>query len=424
MPEIRTTPLPPDIEYYLDGAAEFGEMTSGPNTACRLYGETKRLMAIIDDETLVPRERRRAWRTDKSYRVELYGWEIIAQLPPARQAILAVDSKASLAYRANDLAEFAASARFNDATTGGALLPWFPHSRRMGLTRSHEPTPALGRRLKSPAAIRRYVKGTAHADDIENLRRLYKTLIAKAPAAALLNFPDYEAEHAALDADMAGQRERQRERALAAAQRLLDEVDIRSTPPDRRRRRVLRRGAVIAAALIGAANVSAFARGEPVTFSADGLDVSVKARGSLAAVGHGSVDIDLMNGSTRLAGLCVYQDLPAIDQLVSIGLHIQSGELNAVLSAGNLYGITAAGTEHPAIAARAKQTTVTVPSSSATWVPPMPARGAIDFGLLRQVEQRYKAETFPIYREAVRLAVFGRFAKLMPEALSPLERTA
>jgi hypothetical protein len=52
----------------------------------------------------------------------------------------------------------------------------------------------------------------------------------------------------------------------------------------------------------------------------------------------------------ELSKLCLYQDAPALDQLASLAMHVQSGHTDKLIDTGNLYAVK--DRSHPVIEAR------------------------------------------------------------------------
>ncbi|MBS7703258.1 hypothetical protein [Chelatococcus asaccharovorans] len=379
--DVRTTALPDRAEYFIDNAGECGEITDMASVVCRLYADPDRLMEIIGGLE---------WRGLNSRReicleIERYAHTLLSQVPEPRRSTLTLYGMNGILRTINEIAVLLADWNYEDETKGGCAKDFRDHWR---LRRNMTPTPRAMRHLTSPRAIRRYAK---RSDEVLHLRKLVRML-----AANRVEGPENVEE---VQEDIF--RDLQLQHAIAR----LDRVKLFDRKPrERRTRRVLKRAAVIAAAVVGAANVSALARGEPVCITGDSLVIEASLAHDIAAEGHGALRLTLrgLDGS-RLAGLCMYQEAPALDQLTSIALHLSAGEERAVLSAGNLYAIDPAAISHPALQDRVKP-------------PPISADDGRGFLAMfgRRAEERYragmvayKAKYLPVYREAVATAVLG-----------------
>lgn len=434
--EIRRTLLPHDLQYCLDSASQCCGITAAAEIAIRLYGEADRLDRIWNEGKDVGGGRK--WRSsllERELAVERYGAEIIGQLPGPRRTALVERGLLSLTHDVISKTEWLADTHYEDMTKGGALRAWLrvPRVRRDML-----PTPKVARRLRSRAAIKRYV--LAEGDELPKQRKLFKILCAIPPGGPATD-EDRDAIFRDLGDQMEGHARAARQAAETAAwfetldvsdqSRLADHVIVRLKPGIREKirnerkqqRRAVKRASMLAAAVLGASTVSAFARGEQVMLTGPEVSLSAKLTGSIAESGHGALSIGVHEpDGTKLAGVCVYQEAPALDQLVSLAMHINSGNLEDILSVGNLYAIEPAADAHPLIAAHRRGARLNVQADGERDVPPpqQPVRlGRIDRYDIRDNLQVYKAgkeayvaEMSPVYEEIIAEIVFGRAANI------------
>mgnify|MGYP000252198734 CR=1 FL=1 len=406
----QTSALPGEVQYFIDGACEEHELLGCHHVALTLYGDRARLAEIvagtvarIEPEDVIARaavvdagRTPRNWRAGRlsiALALAEEAASLIRRCPFADQVGFAALGYGHLRLVVRDHAEFFASWRFEDATTGGAAKPFLKHWR---LDRQMRPTPAVRRHLASPKAIRRYVK---HNQEWRHVRALYET-IADLPLPC-----DVSAGERLIEA-LKQRANEQRSRMYADLVRRAP----RSDPKIVRKiqaasRKVTKRAAVMAAALLGASTVSAFARGEPVIIPAKDIAFRVVAAGSMDHLGHGALHVDLQTlEGQRLSGLCVYFDkTPALDQLSAIALHAAAGEEATVIRAGNLYAVEAAAAEHPALAGRATPIAAQVPEIMS------------DRARIEMAKAEHLALHGAIYREATAIAILGRRARFILE---------
>ncbi len=393
----RLAHLPADIGYILDAACEEHEILGCHHYALNAYGETARLDEITNRE-------RGAWRLrgHREMAAEIcdYANEIIAEMPASERLYVANMAHAHARKIVNDYADHLASWNFEDATVGGCAISF---RGRVRMRKDGTPTPKALHRLRSPKAIRRYVKFA----EIEHLR---------APLAVLhaLPSPD-DIRFGGAFLDEIDERITARRDAQYAAMRRIAEQARDSMPVVRMRkkrakavaesRKVVKRAAVLASALLGASTVAAFAKGQPVVLPGEAVNFEITAQGCLSQLGHGGVRVGLIGkDGRRLAGLCVYHEgTPAFDQLTAFALRVEAGEEAEIIETGNLYQITNAGAEHEILKRKQKAIPV-VEYPDARWAG---ARSP----LLQARKAEYLAEFLPIYREAIALRLFGRRAR-------------
>lgn len=350
MPEVQAAPLAHYIEYFFDGALDMDEIGAFCHVTLGLYGDRPTINGIVEfEESAIGQFLKQ--RQKACLRLDAYAHEVAAELPPATQRSLFAADLLYQPKRAKDLAEVLCGWNFEDSTVGGCLEDFRDKPR---LTPAYAPTPRLARRLAARSAIRRYV---VRNDEVSQQRIMISRL-------RRLPWPDHPDEAKELEPIFAAAKKRYaeaRERAYAAMC-TPDRVTVNKAACNfkreaekhlRERRRVLRRSAVAASAILGAATVGAFARGEPVVIAGQQIAFSVKAH-NLHGQGHGALDVDVHDpAGQKLGDLCLYfDDMPALDQLAAVALHVGAGNEKGLLDTGNLTGITAAGSQNPAILAK------------------------------------------------------------------------
>ncbi|WP_192246126.1 hypothetical protein [Mesorhizobium silamurunense] len=431
--EIRRTLLPHDLQYCLDSASQCCGITAAAEIAIRLYGEADRLDKLWNEGKEVDGGRK--WRSSllaRELAVERYGAEIIAQLPGPRRTALVERGLLSLTHDVITKTEWLADSCYEDMTKGGALRAWLSPPR---VRRDMLPTPKVARRLRSRAAIKRYI--LAEGDELPKQRQLFKILTAIPPGG-----PATDEDREAIFRDLGDQMESHARAARQAVEtanwfatldvsdqsRLADHVVVRLKPGIRekirnerkQRRRAVKRASMLAAAVLGASTVSAFARGEEVMLPGPEVSISAKLTGTISRSGHGAVAVGVHQpDGTKLAGVCVYQEAPALDQLVSLAMHVRSGSVEDILSTGNLYAIEPAGDAHPIIAAHRG-------ASRAQQLRQMDDEELAEIGLRRVQRQdindnreafnagkmAYLQEMGPLYEEIIATIVFGHAAPM------------
>lgn len=426
--DVQRFPLRDQEQYCLDGAIEYGELSSHHATAVELYADRDAVAAIweapIDPKT-------RSWRRDRLLKCEAtaaLAEQILPQLSPLRRAAMAVDASRFISYRVNEFANYLARSVYEDMTCGGAHWPF---KKVRCCDKQFHPTPGARRKLIAPAFIRRMVR-CYDVQDTEVLRRVAASFMTNA-FPLIGGFPPDQilAERDRMCEDIRGQRWRRDEevrKSLGSAAAMRRRLDKKAN-------KVVRRAAVMAAALLGASTVSAFARGQAVTLPGKECALVVTKASRLHAVGHGglSVTATTLDGKP-MADLCVYfGDTPALDQLTAFALFAAAGEEFEVLKQGNLIRVHADGVGHPLIEARAAQRLEARAAAMARVIAgdggPDDAEIARDNAMfndllhrgwdseahalkMRRAEEYWQA-TKHIWLDALRLHCFGRRAKIM-----------
>jgi hypothetical protein len=390
--------LPPDLSYVLDGAAEVGEILGCHHAALTMYGSAERIDAIFNEPSRdTPAGGRRHLRSRRLGCAGLvaYASEIIAEMSPVEREAMGSYGYSHARQLVRDYADHLSDWFFTDTIKGGCAIPF----HRLGGTEDGTPFPRSRRKLYSPRAMRRYVK---LYDDIDWMIPVFASLDAVPVPRSLTVGEEF---HRQLDAHIREAREAEF-RAFNRTRSTLPPVSRKRRD---KRRGVIRRASVMAAAVLGASTVSAFARGEPVVVPGESLAFEFRAAGSLAEQGHGGVSIALLDPSgARLAGLCVYHDeTPALDQLTAFALRIAAGGEREIVETGNLFGIEAAALEHPLLSERAKPRVLNLEEEAAR-IGIAEVFGAMPRRDFREALKAYQAETLPIFAEAVALRVARR----------------
>src|SRR5579863_66093 len=120
----------PAVEYFLDCAAEAGEMDACSHMTLRLYGNDAAILAIINPVTTHFRERRQ-----KCLRLAELADTILPDLPEKRRGGLIRAGFHSCSYELLGLAEVLAGWAMEDSIEGGCMEAWKDRPRnRNGVT--------------------------------------------------------------------------------------------------------------------------------------------------------------------------------------------------------------------------------------------------------------------------------------------------
>jgi hypothetical protein len=396
----QRAPLAAEHEYFLDCACECDEINAFDHAVLTLLGDREVVANIIDRAVRIPHILRD--RQARCLALDAYAHEMVADLCTSeKQAFLAAGMlrEPLKLYR---LAEFLAWFNHEDQTTGGAALPYRRFSR---CDRSFDPTPRARRHLYSPSAIRRY--SSLEGQSVPLARKLATGM------RLLPTSPDPKAADLIFDL-LREQRESHRDQHRALKQAFEAEqrrkYGFHSAGIQRSERKAVRRAALFAAGIIGARQVSAFAQGQAITLEGRTLTLQVARSRSVAALGHGALDVGLCDrDGTKLAQVCVYFDkTPALDQVAALALHIGAGAEDDIISTGNLFAVTPDGAAHPIV----KRRLAASAKSNEAVMDGLMRHGLSqnDHDRKRAAQQRYATETMPIYFEAVLSLVWGRDA--------------
>lgn len=324
-------------EYFLDGATEYGEITVTTATTLRLYGDVDQLHALI---TAQREQRGYRARFELCRHLTALAAGILQRLPGPRRSALVSMGWLGLQRSVSELAECMGDWAIEDETRGGALKSF---RKTWRCDREYRPTKKVARKLNSPGWIHRYVKNNNSAIELRRTAEEYREMCR---GATFADREPVEAIIADLNRQMA--HTEPQELQVAASEGV-------SRPLSQKDRKVAKRAAVMAAAVLGATTVGAFAQGLPVTIPGNDIALQITKHGSLVRPGHGQLGVTVLDTENRrLADLCVYLDkTPALDQLTGFALHMQAGLEKEVLSAANLIRVTEDGLNHPAFEGRA-----------------------------------------------------------------------
>lgn len=384
----RAHDLHAETQYILDGATEDDEMLGFHRSILDLFGDTQIIEAIINADRGASTN---LFAARRSVSLELcrYAESLFPDVPDEFKPGLAGFAYAHARKIVADYAEIYSGWNFDDTVIGGAFLPFHYRCVRP----DHSPTKGALRRLRSPSACRRYVR--INSDQIDFLRPRLEILSHLAKPSS----PDQGDDLIAYMGEQIWLRRQRQYAAFFESRAKAGKPPWKIKQETRARRKVISRAAVMAVGVLGAASVSAFARGEPVRIQGQEVAFDIRPRDSMAAIGHASVEIGIVDkGGAPLSKLCVYHDeTPALDQLTAFALRVAAGQERDIIKTGNLYDVTDAAPGHDLLRGRLQSR-----DPAARWA----RRDAIVAH-----RQDYTAELGPVYREAVALSLFGRRAK-------------
>lgn len=351
MLEPRQYPLPPDIAYCLDSASECFDIDNTTYAVLSLYGQAGVLDGLGEDRRGVqPRESLEVLAEAYSD----YADTLLEKIPAGSRNAYILAGLADLPRRIEAEAQCLAWWAHEDSTTGGAMEDFLPRPRT---DLDGVPYKRVSRRLHAPKFIRRYVRTSPN---IAHFKRVCARSVKRMALVSGEATPDPSCFEA-INQEFRAQSDRKR----AAWQEFQDKrhgkptvrLERSAIKELNRRRKVIRRAAVLAAGILGASTVGAFARGEPVRLDGDTIALEVRNTSSLATMGHGGLGIRLLDRSgTHLANLCVYvEKTPALDQLTGLALCLQNGMEKDIVETANLMLVTPKGRGHPLIAERSKE---------------------------------------------------------------------
>ena len=362
MMDIQTTPIDPQTEYVIDSALEHDELDAGSHVALKLYAPRAELMRIIDDEDYVfdGADSMRT-RVNRCEALATLADDILYQLPIQDRAPIAVAGWKAAHARIRSLAWHYAICAHQDVITGGCMIAWKrptggPESRRM---HDYRLTPKQSRKLASPSWIKRYVRSEQETADLVRVGRRVRARLAGVDMASCADSAEKITQMLLAQHEQYRRyNARQIARMSTASQlsRMITTLGTRKFV--RERRAVIKRAAVLAASVLGAANLSAFAAGRPVELSGETISLEVARLGSCGSMGHGQIAVVAIDPTSkrRLADLCVYhENTPALDQVTALALAMQAGDEAEIIETANLSRITDLGLQHPLIAKKDKQ---------------------------------------------------------------------
>jgi hypothetical protein len=398
----RAAPLPPDVQYTIDGLGCDWYLTLLDASVLTLFGDIDTIMRIHDQDR--PGRSFLVRMAQMALELSAHAHAVLRTLPRPIQESFVASAWLFEPNIVNDVGEMLASWNLTDSILGGCLQPY---RRVRWNTTLADPSPRVRRRLHAPSSIRRYVRRSDELGIMQGLRAHYAGLpMPKSPTQANLVLDMHHRQQEARYAYI-------REQAFTLDLSDLSDLGIGSralrfaNAPifGRPIRRMLTRSHNAAVAVIGEADTKLFRHGHPVTIIDGDLAFKIKRRDSLATVGHGALDITVLGNTTPLCQLCVYfGDMPTLDQLAAVAVYAQAGEARALIETGNPYGVTAAGAQHPLIKDRVKPRTDDAARRD---------RGTDGFTSMdrRKADQdAYYRATRPFYEEAIWTRLWGRRA--------------
>lgn len=393
---------PHDLTYYLDNALESGHITAGAHMICMLYGKTSAMDRII--ETI--RDGGTHWvrLAAKGAELERYAVSISKELPGDIALAMRSSSTLSALRKIEEYIEFAATSAFEDAVWGGAMIP--PHSRG---TQGTGISKKIGRRLFSAKWIDK--RTIAHMSDVDLKSRVNVWRISGASFA--VNFSSMERVND-LFLEQQGRRRAEIDRFITDHSESVEWKDGKHKPMKKpKNRRSTVRAAMLAAGVLGSSAVTAFASGETVNIAAGDITIQAKRSRSVSSSGHGALTIGIVDRCGKhLSNLCVYQELPALDQLASLGLHAAAGQIASVIEAGNLYNTAPAAWNHPALSSKHKPSSSNI-EALGLW--------AADHNQKRAFAEAYYATSKDIWVDRFFVHLFGRRSREAIAALREIE---
>lgn len=380
--EIRSAPLPPDLQYVLDGAIEHWEINAFTHDVLNLFGQAATIDRIFATEAKFSLHDRQ----QRCFELSRYAYAITEELGASWQRAFMASSISYEIRLVGEYAKIAADWNYEDETVGGCLQPFRKIWR---CDDSCEPTKRLKRRLWSPEYIRRSVKQYI-ARDFPHAPKLTE-FVRRLPWPRSL--------------DEGEKIQRAREESLVRYRNLQQTVIAGMREPRKAlakpERRALTRAAALAASVVGEEKVRCFVAGHAVEIEGDAMILEAQPRGSLARhTGHGQLDIAIKRKDGELLGkLCVYfEKTAALDQLAALALHVGAGDEHEILSKGNLYAVTAAGAGDPLLSRFRRE-------------PPMIIEGKSRHAKQRRAQLRYFAHVGHHYVDTMYVQLWGRDAK-------------
>lgn len=402
MAELRLAPLSPHVEYTIDCAVEGFELDPCSHLVLRLYGDREELDQIVGGPIVQPpgiddaipnlpaiiEHHRGRLRERRALCCDLaeVADRILARLPAEEAGGLAYSGLRAIPAHIEETAEFASANAIVDSTVGGNMKAYRDHHR----LKDGVPFRRLAARLASPRFIKRYVR---HETDLTYLRPWIDRSLARAERAQQCHLRSrFKEAQAALQRQMEAERQAHYRRIL-------------HTEIDGPKRKMIRRAAETAVSVVGERAVSDFIHGRDVEIPGDTVTLVIARRGSLAAIGHGSMTVAVKDGQGDLATLCVFfKGTPALDQLTAIALHMQAGLEAEVLKTANVINASERGLTHPLLAEKMKPISEIIDG-----VPPRPDQiFESSWERDRRLSKMYWAQTGPMWVDRVTIEVLGR----------------
>lgn len=106
-------------------------------------------------------------------------------------------------------------------------------------------------------------------------------------------------------------------------------------------RRVIKRSVKLAEEFIGSKTTRMFIGGEEMQIEGANCTYVLKRRGNSMLQNHGQASLQLHTKTGEpLCSICIYTDkVPILDHVISLLLHIKSGQEDEILTVGNLYNV-------------------------------------------------------------------------------------
>jgi hypothetical protein len=424
---LRLVELDDADQYFLDCANEYEELDSTSHLALRLFGDRDEIHAIIDPQPIpITSEAVMNWfrspchngwrdRQRRCEALEKMADRILVKIDPFDAGGLIWVGVRQMPHQLKSDAEMFSYMAYDDATTGGSMLPW----HYAGIDGRGYPTKRVARRLHAPGFIRKYVR------DQRETGALRKRIDRLRARCQLVPNEFIRDTTSAIEEQLKRQHKAEEERRWEAIRFEMGETGPAHSPMVRlkksalvrlrERRKVLRRAASTAVAVMGREKVSALVHGEQIEFVGREVKFLVKSSGSLAARGHGNLAVSVVGRDDTLLGhLCVYFDeTPALDQATALSMFVDGGEESEIIKTANLTFVTEAGREHPLLADRYKS--IPIPDDQPQPPQPRDAHIVVDADTGRRVrnhqlqvdlQKEYWSRTKPIWIDAVCSQVF------------------
>lgn len=352
--EVQRYPVSNEARYFLDCACEYEEVDSTTYFTMLLYAPRDQIDEIVNrppSEGLFSSLAERRAMCDDLARLAT---RILRQLPHDRAGKLIHTGLSEVPLRIKTIAEHMASWALTDATRGGCEISVRPIWRE---NRKGAPTAKVIRQIVSPRWVKRYVRKNSTAIELKRILPFVLDRAGIVPSGYIVDGLEE------IQKDCMDQKERARAAMLDAFDLNLHEAALlrKARQPEpkhkrRKRHKTIKRAAMLAAGLLGAATVSAFARGEDVVLPGIEADLSVRLTRSCSSLGHGAVSTDLLTKDGKhLSGLCVYFDnTPALDQLVAFKLHLDAGLEKELIESANLFAVGEEARDNPLVAERVR----------------------------------------------------------------------
>lgn len=394
--DLQTSPLPGDVEYFLDAALEHEELDATAHLTLKLYAPRVELMGIIDEPHGHDGPARMHRRLSTCDRLTDLADGILCRIPIETRAPLAWAGVRHVKHWVTGTANMMAWWAQEDMIKGGCSEPYkrartaTEHRRIAG----YVTTPRQRRRLYSPDWIRRYVR---LSPDKARLRAMGDRTRARVRGL------DWSLARHQADR-IAEMLEAQHEHYRRTNQRMIQQFkyELRPKRDDaKKRRKVVIKAAATAETVIGRDNLNRWNTGQVVTIMGHALAFEVARSGSSATLGHGGMILTAVDPSSRrkLANMCLYhEETPSLDQLTAIALAVSAGEEAEILATANLSNVTELGSKHPLIEGHAS-----VKREQSWWLG----------GLVRERNEEYWQATKPVWLEALGTHVLGRDWKVL-----------